>query len=68
MEAALVALVFLAFCAYREREWSRERTILLNRIQAPEATVAQSLSEQLPEGERGVPFDNDDAYWKAVSQ
>lgn len=49
-EAPLMLIFFalLAFIAWRERGWSRERATLLQRIQAPEAAVAAHDREERP--------------------
>ena len=67
METALVSLGFIAFFVWREREVIRERRHLLDRIQAPKETVAQSLVNELPESPPHVPFDDDEEYQKAIS-
>lgn len=50
--------------AHVEREAQRaELQVVLNRIQAPEVAVVQSLDNQPPTELRYVPFDDDAAYW-----
>lgn len=78
IEVALAAIVVLGFLLWRkerqheavlvawhtERDgWARERQLLLNRIQAPDTAIAQTLDvEELP---KGLPFDDDVAFHEA---
>ncbi len=57
---ALTAL-FIAFCLYRERQWTAERDKLLDRIQAPEKAKVFEPTDMLP----NVGYDDDSAYWLA---
>lgn len=67
MEVLAVALALL-FVAWREREHSKERRHLLDRIQAPQETVIQSVGENLTPAPPHVEFDNDEDYHEAVAE
>lgn len=57
MIEAAIALVFLAFLAYREHQHSQERAKLLDRIQAPEVVVQRTVLENAPEDPDPIPVD-----------
>jgi hypothetical protein len=57
----LICLALLAFCAYREWQWAKERTTLLQRIQAPEVAVyeqAEVEREPVPK----IGYEDDAAF------
>lgn len=58
---ALTAL-FVAYSVYREAQWARERSVLLQRIQAPEVAAVQHDAPVGPSPE-AIGFDNDAEYW-----
>lgn len=64
------ALIYERHQARAERaelleRFNAERQVLLNRIQAPETAVAQTI--QPTPGKKHVPFDDDDAYARMTS-
>lgn len=64
-----IALAILAYCAYREILWARERKELLQRIQAPERAVAKhDRSERSKDRKpaRVIAADNDEAMVQAI--
>jgi hypothetical protein len=63
----VTGLVVLAFLVYIDRLNARhvaELEQLLNRIQAPQLAVAQSLADE-SDGPRYVPLDDDAAFYAA---
>lgn len=62
IEGALIALAALIFAYVRERDHAKERDTLLNRIQAPQTAVAQSMPDPTPEAKFVVPDDDQD-FW-----
>lgn len=51
----------------RERDgWIKERSHLLNRIQAPDVAVAESW--QPAELSHAIGYDNDEEYWEAKAE
>lgn len=78
MTVALSLAIVVLICAlvYERREsraerreliasFNAERQVLLNRIQAPETAVAQTIAAT--PGKKHVPFDDDDAYARMTS-
>lgn len=66
--AALAALLYLLISerldhAEQRREWSRERSVLLNRIK-PETSQPDPGEPQFP-SPAGVVPDDDEAFWRA---
>lgn len=62
--AAIAALVYEKHqTTIREREWSKERASLLNRIQAPEIAVLPEL-ETTPY----VAPEDDEGFWAAAEE
>jgi hypothetical protein len=62
---ALVCLALLLFIAWQNREWSKERRELLQRIQAPEIAVQQFAERPKRTPVAPVPVDDDAAFAKA---
>lgn len=44
----------------------KDQQILLNRIQAPEAAVSQSLAQDPPAEVPTIHYDDDDSFWDTV--
>jgi hypothetical protein len=62
---AAVCLALLLFIAWQNREWSKERRELLQRIQAPEIAVNQFAERPKHPPVAPVPVDDDKAFAEA---
>lgn len=68
MELVALGIVALAWmwrervAVLERREFNDERQILLDRIQSPDVVVARRAPDP---GVQHVPFDDDEAFWKA---
>lgn len=65
-ELTVIVICLIAFIAWREWSWAKERATLMQRVQAPERAVAEHSKAEKRPAARVIAVDDDEAMVAAI--